>query len=193
MRLALYEPGFPPWAREALHAVAELGAVALVTPEYRAQDPLPLFPPYPAPPAHERANVDAALDEIGALAARFGARVALEPLTPFEGRFWRDAAGALRACQRLNNPLIGLALDFHNMLFSEANTAASIREAGAQIAHIHLADSNRRLPGQGQIDFAPGLAALREIDYDGYHSFECAVAGDFAHDLGATISWLRSR
>ncbi len=51
--LALYQPDFPGWLPEALQAIKEVKAAALLTPEYRAQDPLPLFPPYPAPLAIE--------------------------------------------------------------------------------------------------------------------------------------------
>lgn len=185
--LALFQPGQLPWLREALHAIAELGAAALLTPEYRAQDPLPLFPPFAAPPAHEQALVYAALGEAGASAARRGVQLLFEPLTQFEGRFWRDVASALAACRRLAAPHVGLALDFHNMNISEANLVASIVAAGSYVAHVHLADSNRRLPGQGHIDFAAGLAALHEVGYSGWYSFECAVEGDFAAELGQTM------
>ncbi len=47
--LALYQPGQESWLVEAIQAVGELGGGVLMTPEYRPQDPLPLFPPYPAP------------------------------------------------------------------------------------------------------------------------------------------------
>src|SRR5215204_5478321 len=51
--LALNQPGQLPWIGEALHAIKEIGAAGLITPEYRAQDPLPLFPPFPTPPVEE--------------------------------------------------------------------------------------------------------------------------------------------
>lgn len=189
--LDLHLPRQMGWVREALPAIAETGAAAMLTPEYRAQDPLPLFPPYPAPPAAEQVQVDRALNEIGQIATRPGLRVYFEPVTQFESRFWRDVETVLAVCQRLANPQVGLCLDFHNMNITEASPAASIRRAGPWVKHIHLADSNRRLPGQGHLDFRAGLAALREIAYHGWYTFECGVTGDFCEQVRTTIDWLK--
>jgi D-psicose/D-tagatose/L-ribulose 3-epimerase len=43
---------------------------------------------------------------------------------------------------------------------------------GGQVAHIHLNDPNRRAPGQGELRFAPILAALQRQGYDGIASVE---------------------
>lgn len=182
--LALYRPGQESWVVEAMQAVGELGGGVLLTPEYRAQDPLPIFPPYPAPSAAEIAQVMDAMAVIDAAARRFEVPVFLEPLTQFEGRFWRDVATVQQVCEELANPWIGLALDFHNMNITEANIIASIVRAGRWVRHVHLADSNRRLPGQGHIDFRAGLATLDAIGYDGWYSFECAVESDGENAIG---------
>jgi sugar phosphate isomerase/epimerase len=186
--LALYRPGQTLWIKEALAAIHEVGGAALLTPEYRAQEPLPLFPPYPPPPAAEQDQVDWALEEISTEVARLNIPLFLEPITQFESRFWRNVATVLAVCQRLNQPQIGVALDFHNMNITEADPIASIRECGLWVRHIHLADNNRRLPGQGHLDFAAGLRALHEIGYTGWYSFECAVAGDFVAELRGSMS-----
>lgn len=191
--LALYQSGPLGWIDEALQAIAELGAPALITPEYRAQDPLPLFPPFPAPSPEEQAAVDVALDALSELATRLTAAIVCEPLTQFEGRFWRDVPTTLAACKRLNNPAVGLALDFHNMNITEASLPAAIRAAGPLLRHIHLADNNRRLPGQGHIDFAAGLRALRDVGYGGWCSFECAVGDDFVREVRQAIRWLEQQ
>lgn len=188
--LALYQPNFPSWLPEALQAIKEVKAAALLTPEYRAQDPLPLFPPYPAPPAVEQAYVDAALDQISAIVTKLALPLWLEPITQFESRFWRDVETVRQTCQRLNNPQIGLVLDFHNMNITEADINATIRRASKWVRHIHLADNNRRLPGQGHIDFASGLATLQQFDYQGWYSFECAIQGDFTTMLHQVIQQL---
>jgi sugar phosphate isomerase/epimerase len=59
------------------------------------------------------------------------------------------------------------------MSIEEANIADSIRMAGKHIAHVHLADSTRQLPGYGHTDFKAGFAALRDIGYDKYMALEC--------------------
>jgi sugar phosphate isomerase/epimerase len=189
--LALNRPGQLPWIGEALHAINGVGAAGLITPEYRAQDPLPLFPPFPAPPAEEQAQVDAALDEISAIVTRLNGRLLLEPITQFESRFWRDVGTVLQVCQRLNNPRIGLALDLHNMNITEADIDASIRRAGAWVQHVHLADNNRRLPGQGHLDFAGLFATLHEVGYRGWYTFECRTGSHFQTAVQQTIQRLQ--
>ncbi len=190
--LALYAGDQTSYVSEAMQAIRELGAAALLTPEYQSQSPLPLFPPYPAPPMDEQARVDTALDEISVLATALNARVFLEPITQFESRFWRDVDTVRRVCERLNNPLVQAVLDFHNMNITEANINQSIRDAGPHIGHVHLADNNRRLPGYGHIAFADGLRTLREVGYTGWFSFECAIShDDFAGELRRCMAWLK--
>jgi sugar phosphate isomerase/epimerase len=181
--LALYQPGQNSWLAEAIHAVGELGGGVLMTPEYRPQDPLPIFPPYPAPAPAETEQVAQALSVVDQASRQHQVSIFLEPLTAFEGRFWRDVATVQRVCEAFDNPWMGLALDFHNMNMTEANLVATIVRAGKWVRHVHLADNNRRLPGAGHIDFRAGVAALHTIGYDGWYSFECAVDGDFGPAL----------
>ena len=65
-----------------------------------------------------------------------------------------------------------LLADLFHMNIEEANLADALRAAGPHIGHVHFADSNRRAAGMGHTDFAPVVAALREIGYAGYLSAE---------------------
>jgi sugar phosphate isomerase/epimerase len=192
--LALYEPGRAGWVGEALAAVGEVGAAALLTPEYRAQDPLPLFPPFPQPLAAEQAQVDDALHALAEQAVVRGVPLLLEPITQFEGRFWRTVATVRSVCTRLTADISGLecgvAVDFHNMNVTEDDPVAAIEHAGAWVRHVHLSDNNRRLPGKGHIDFAPGLRTLQGMGYTGWYSFECAVDDEFVPEVRAAIGRL---
>jgi len=47
-----------------------------------------------------------------------------------------------------------------------------LRAGGDHIGHIHFVDSNRRAVGMGHTDFAPIVAALKDINYGGYLSAE---------------------
>lgn len=66
----------------------------------------------------------------------------------------------------------GVMGDTFHMNIEEESIAGAIRATGGLLNHVHLADSNRAAPGQGHTDFVPILAALAEIDYKGYLSFE---------------------
>jgi sugar phosphate isomerase/epimerase len=66
----------------------------------------------------------------------------------------------------------GVMGDTFHMNIEEASIADAIRETGALLNHVHLADSNRAAPGAGHTDFSPIFQALVDIDYHGYLSFE---------------------
>jgi D-psicose/D-tagatose/L-ribulose 3-epimerase len=53
------------------------------------------------------------------------------------------------------------------MNMEEDDLAAAIRLAGSQIGHFHCAASNRKLPGQGHIDWSAIKAALDAVGYQG--------------------------
>lgn len=193
--LALYRPGQTGWIREALAAIAEVGAAVLITPEYRTQEPLPLFPPFAAPTSDEVQCVDAAVLAIAQQCARLGVALHLEPITQFEGRFWRtlDQVTPLAAeLHKATGADVGVVADFHNMNITEANPVLALQHACFAVTHVHLADNNRHLPGKGHIDFGAGLRALAAQSYSGWCSFECAVSGDFESTVAATIARLQA-
>ncbi|MFM8336344.1 MAG: TIM barrel protein, partial [Opitutaceae bacterium] len=57
--------------------------------------------------------------------------------------------------------------------------------------HVHFADSNRRAVGLGHTDFAPVIAALREIGYRGYLSAEVFALPDAPRAAEQTIASFR--
>jgi sugar phosphate isomerase/epimerase len=61
------------------------------------------------------------------------------------------------------------------MNIEERSHPEAIREAGEQLNHVHLSDSNRAAPGQGHTDFESILRALLDIGYPGYLTFELDV------------------
>lgn len=197
--LALHQQNQLGYVREAMHAIGELRASVLITPEYAPQDPLPLFPPHRAAPLHEQARVNVAMRAIGAIAAEVEVRVLIEAVTPFESRFCRNAADALALCKLANSALansaqVHVALDTHNLNLTEADIGASIRAVGACLGHVHLADNNRLLPGSGHVDFDEVMSALRDSGYEGWLSFECAAPsepGEFEVEMQAAIRRLR--
>ncbi len=77
------------------------------------------------------------------------------------------------------------------MSIEEADIPKSIREAGNWIAHVHLADSTRLLPGYGHTDFKSGFAALKEVGFANYMALECGIPGDPAVELPKCAQYLR--
>jgi len=109
-------------------------------------------------------------------AARANTLVILEPLNGYETHLIKKLADAVDICERVNNPKgLKMMADFFHMELEEQNVAASIRAAGKWIAHVHLADHPRILPGYGNSDFKKGFAALKEIGYANYMALECGI------------------
>jgi sugar phosphate isomerase/epimerase len=84
------------------------------------------------------------------------------------------------------------------MALEERDMLQAIRDHKGDIGHVHLADSNRRLPGQGLTNFAAVAAALNEIEYNGWGAFECGDpgnnadrAGEYMNELPACLDILR--
>ena len=63
------------------------------------------------------------------------------------------------------------------MALEEQDISAAIFEYSHLIGHVHLADSNRRLPGLGTTDFTRALESLAQIDYSGWLVLECDQPG----------------
>ena len=67
--------------------------------------------------------------------------------------------------QQIDHPAVKLQLDTYHMNMEEDNLAAAIRRAGPNLGHFHCAASNRKLPGQGHINWHDIKRALDEIGY----------------------------
>jgi sugar phosphate isomerase/epimerase len=110
----------------------------------------------------------------GALPAcrQFDVTIALEPLGPAEGDFLKTAEAAIRLAQLVDSPHCKLNLDVKAMASEVLPIAEIIRACRDWIAHFHANDPNLLGPGMGDVDYAPIMAALREIDYSGWVSVE---------------------
>ena len=86
-----------------------------------------------------------------------------------------DQASSL--IEPLGHDRLKIVADLFHMSHEEPDSSTAILENREHIGHVHLADSNRKLPGQGETDFKPILIALREIQYGGWLSFECGSPG----------------
>jgi sugar phosphate isomerase/epimerase len=64
------------------------------------------------------------------------------------------------------------------MNIEEISIEDAIRKHAKRLLHMHLADSNRWVPGMGHLNFQSILSALREIGYPGYLSLECLPMPD---------------
>lgn len=118
------------------------------------------------------AYLSESLLNLGLFAAQFDVPLLYEPLNRYETNLVNSLADGVKLLKGLATTNVKLLADLYHMNIEEANLAESIRAAGPHIGHVHFADSNRRAAGMGHTDFAPLVAALRDIGYTGYLSAE---------------------
>jgi sugar phosphate isomerase/epimerase len=108
----------------------------------------------------------------GEYAASVGVNLTLECWNRYETYFLNRLEQAVDLWGETGLTNGGVMGDTFHMNIEEDSIPETIRRTGSLLNHIHLADSNRAAPGQGHTDFAPILEALRDIDYQGYLTFE---------------------
>ncbi len=118
------------------------------------------------------------LREVDAKAEQAGVLLLLEPLNRYEADYLHTLRETRELIEELGCNSLRILADTFHMNIEERNLAEAIREAGELLGHVHLVDSNRRVPGDGHIDFASILAALDEIGYQGFLSFEALPLPD---------------
>ncbi|MFN4180342.1 MAG: TIM barrel protein, partial [Armatimonadota bacterium] len=132
-----------------LTAAAELGAVGLIFVPIFGGPRIPDLSPYKSAVELEMDLLLVVLEELGKHAEQVGAYLLLEPLNRYETHFLRRVEQAVEICEKVDNPYIAIMADFFHMNIEEASIPDAIRKGGKWLKHIHLADSNRLLPGWG--------------------------------------------
>ena len=99
--------------------------------------------------------------------------LAIEPLTSAETDFITTAAEGIELIKMIDAPQqVALHLDCKAMTSESESIPDLIRKYHTEMVTFHANDPNLQGPGFGQLDFVPIMAALREIEFDGWVSVE---------------------
>jgi len=120
-----------------------------------------------------------------------GVSLFVEPINRYETGFIITADDCLSFFEIVGAPNCKVLLDTFHMNIEEADMYATIKKVGPRIGHVHVADSNRRYPGAGHIDFPGIVTTLREAGYDGYLSAEMFPHPDPDTSVAAMAAHLR--
>ena len=120
----------------------------------------------------ERLSKGMTLKQVAEHAEREGVTLALEPVNRFETYFLNIVDDALQIVEEVGSPNINVHIDTFHANIEEKNTAAAIRAAGPNLGHFHISESDRGVPGTGQVHWEEVFAALKEIGYDGWLAIE---------------------
>ncbi|MDQ3693304.1 MAG: sugar phosphate isomerase/epimerase [Chloroflexota bacterium] len=182
-------------AKELTRARLDLGGALgargiLLVPQRGRLPALPDLLPFKSAVALERDLLIAQLNELVPAATAAGIPLYLEPLNRYEAYVVNRIEQGMAIAAEVEGD-IGVMADFFHMNIEEADIAASIQAAVGSIVHVHVADSNRLLPGRGHLDFGPGFASLKAGGYDGYYGFECRLDSPPDAAVAASMAYLR--
>ena len=177
--------------RRRLALAGEVGAAGvLVVPQFGRVAALPDLSPLATGAASERDLLIAQLRELAPAAKAAGVPLFLEPLNRYEAYLVNRVDQGLAIAQEVG-PEVGVMADFFHMQIEEVDLATAISDAGDRLVHVHVADSNRLLPGRGHLDFRPGFAALKRIGYNGSLGIECRIDRPIAAAMAEATALLR--
>ena len=132
-----------------------------------------------------------ALDTLGEHAVQYNVPLIYEPLNRYETNLVNTVADGVALLDGLSTNNVKLLADLFHMNIEEASLAEALRAGGDHIGHIHFVDSNRRAAGFGHMDYAPIVAALADINYNGYLCAEAFALPDSMTAAKQTIEKYR--
>lgn len=131
------------------------------------------------------------LNNLTSIAKDNSIELVLEPLNRYSTPYcsnYNDALFILEKCSDLQ-----LMLDTFHMNIEEDSYDHVILQANQRLVHMHFADNNRKMPGEGHVDFKTIVKSLKEISYNGYISFEPTFSdSDFQTKVKSGLEFIKN-
>jgi D-psicose/D-tagatose/L-ribulose 3-epimerase len=124
------------------------------------------------PTAEEVARSVSSQRAIGDLAAARGVTIGLEALNRFECYLVNTMAALSHHLDEIAHPNIRAMYDTFHANIEEADPIAAFTDHLRHIAHVHISENDRGVPGRGNIPWAETFAAIRASGYDGWLTIE---------------------
>lgn len=176
-------PRVESYVRTALRRVCLIGAEVVVFGSGKAR----LVPDDFARATAETQLVDF-LHLVAEVATSHALTVVIEPLNRKESNILNSVAEGVALAERVNRPSIQVLADFYHM-DEEQEPLQHLLTYKDWLAHIHVADTDRRAPGTGHYPYAAFVDLLQQAGYDGMVSIECRWE-DFAAEAGPACRYL---
>ncbi len=186
--------------RQAMADALDLSAEHVIfVPQYGAPD-VPDLTPYQSPLDLERELLIWLLRTVSDLAYALGVNLHIQPVNRYEAHLINRVEQAKTYRKKIkDHPHVKIAPNLFHMALEEADIAQTLADHADDLDYILLADNNRRLPGQGLINWTQIINTLKQAGYDGWLTFECGQPGQNQWDayryydgLPACIELLKS-
>lgn len=97
-----------------------------------------------------------------------GVCLVLEPINRYESNFVNSIPECMEFVNWFNSPYLGLLPDLFHMNIEDTDMGETLAQCGKRIKYMHFADSNRKAPGWGHLDFDDIFAGLARADFRGW-------------------------
>ena len=180
--------------REAMTQALDLGAEGVVfIPHYSTIAGLPDLHPYKSPAELEGELLIAQLKAtLGDLAYALGAQLYMGVVSHHHAHLINRMEQANRVLKANKfHPHLKVCATLCDMVVEEDDAIASLRTYNEIIEYIHIADTDRSLPGSGSVDLKAMIGALKEKAYTGWVTIACNNEDVTRDDLVQSIAHLR--
>ncbi len=154
--------------RHVIDCTAALGATTVSGPLHST---LGLFSGQ-GPTAEEFSRSVSSQRAIGDHAATKGVTVGLEALNRFECYLVNTMAALSAHLDEIAHPNIKAMYDTFHCNIEEQDPIAAFTDTLRHIAHVHISENDRGVPGRGNIPWAETFRAIRGSGYDGWLTIE---------------------
>jgi D-psicose/D-tagatose/L-ribulose 3-epimerase len=110
--------------------------------------------------------------EVADEAQRHDVCLAIEFLNRFECYFLNTTAAAAAYVRRVGHPNLKTMFDSFHANIEEENLPKAFSENVAEIAHVHVSNNDRGVPGRGHIDFPALFRVIKSSGYGGWLTIE---------------------
>ncbi|MDR2912507.1 MAG: sugar phosphate isomerase/epimerase [Alistipes sp.] len=176
--------------RDIIVAAGELGSVGVImVPAFNGQKPC-------RPHTLEtREFLCEEMGKLGEFALQHGTTAILEPLNRREAFYLRQVGDGAAIARDSGSKGVTCMGDFWHMS-EEASDYGALWSADGYLSHVHIASRGRRImPGEdGELDnYVDGFRALKEMNYEGWVSFECGTRGEREQTVTAALELMREQ
>lgn len=131
------------------------------------------------------------LNTLSLIAKDHNINLAIEPLNRYSTPYCCNYDDTLILLE--NCPNLQVMLDTFHMNIEEDSFSEAIIRANNRLANMHFADNNRKMPGQGHIDFKSIVRSLKKISYGGYVSLEPTIPNsDYKTNIKSGLEFIKN-
>lgn len=128
-------------------------------------------------------SVTPSLKALASFAQDHSVNLLLEPLNRYSTPYCSTARDARTLTKKVDRENFRMMLDTFHMNIEEDSFENAIESSKNALRHIHLADNNRKMPGNAHINFGAIMKALSGIGYSGFMTFEPTIPSSENYEI----------